>query len=345
MGFGEMLVSTGTSAWAGLTVNVAAFDVPPAGAGLKTVMLTVPWPIRSVASICAVNMVGLTKVVRRGVPSKRTTEAPLMKPVPITVMVNPRSPSLFSVGLILVIVGTGLFPMMVNVVAADVPPPPPVAEGCVKTVTWTDFAIPPVSRSDAGIEAVNCVALSKCVWRADPSRRTTESGENLSPIALSMNAPLAFSLLVGSMLVNTGMGLGPETVTVPVFVQVEIVPEMLRMRLLLVSVKMISPFRPRVILTVSGAVALLIALRTSLGGAVLSRPPDAAPPSPSKPGGPPATTEFEPVDAIRTTRWLPVGTPGCAGGVPVIAYAIPLGPPTTSRTLARFPPGTPKFAN
>src|SRR5262249_47944953 len=97
----------------------------------------------------------------------------------------------------------------------------------------------------------------------------TEFGANLSPTALSGKSPLPFSLFVGSMLVNTGMGLAPLIVTVPVFVQVEIVPEMLRTRLLFVSVKTISPFWPSVILTVSGVVMLLRVLMASLGGAVL----------------------------------------------------------------------------
>src|SRR5215475_321908 len=115
MEVGEMLVSVGAPAVAGLTMNGTLFDSPPAGAGLKTEMLTVPWPIRSVASICAINRVGLMKVVGRGVPSKRTKETPLMKPLPFTVKLNEASPSLFSVGLMLEIVGTGLFPMTVNV--------------------------------------------------------------------------------------------------------------------------------------------------------------------------------------------------------------------------------------
>src|SRR5262245_29886510 len=249
-----------------------------------------------------------------------------MKPLPFTANWNAGSPSLFSLGSRLVIAGTGLFPMMVNVWAPDPPPPPPLDEGGVETVICTDFAIPAVSRSAAEIEAVNSVALSKFVVRGDPPKLTTEFGANLSPIARSVNAPLPFSLLVGSMLLNTGRGLAPEIVIVPVLTQVEICPEIWRTRLLYVSVKRTSPFWPTAIPTVSGtSTRPLTDLRTRRGGVMLIRATAAAPPSPSKPGGvPPAITEFDPVDIICTIRWLPEGIPLAKGG-PHVANAEPPG--------------------
>src|SRR5262249_7669462 len=101
--FGLKLVSVGTGL---LTVNVTLLDVPPPGAGLKTVTCAVPATAMSPAGICAVNCVELTKVVGRSAPFQRTTE-PLMKFVPVTVKVKAAPPVITAFGFKLVSVGAG----------------------------------------------------------------------------------------------------------------------------------------------------------------------------------------------------------------------------------------------
>jgi hypothetical protein len=75
----------------GFTVRLTALEVPPPGAGLKTVMGKFPEFTISVARIVAVNCVELTNVVTRPIPLKRTTEA-LTKFVPLTVRIKSRPP-------------------------------------------------------------------------------------------------------------------------------------------------------------------------------------------------------------------------------------------------------------
>jgi len=72
-----------------------------------------------------------------------------MKLVPVRLSVKPGSPEFFVVGLIAVIVGTGL--LIVKVFAAEVPPP---GVG-LNTVT---LAVPAEAMSLAGIAAVRDVA-------------------------------------------------------------------------------------------------------------------------------------------------------------------------------------------
>ena len=64
-----------------LIVNETALEVPPPGAGLRTVTLAVPVVTISVAGIKAVSCVPLTNVVVRLEPFHRTIE-PFTKSVP-----------------------------------------------------------------------------------------------------------------------------------------------------------------------------------------------------------------------------------------------------------------------
>jgi len=72
-----------------LTVNVCAFDTPPPGAGLTTVIEELPMLVMSLAGICAVSCVALTNVVGRTEPLNKTVEVET-KPVPFTVSVSGR---------------------------------------------------------------------------------------------------------------------------------------------------------------------------------------------------------------------------------------------------------------
>ena len=152
--------------------------MPPPGVGLKTVTCAVPALVKSVAGICAVSCVALTKVVARLLPFQRTTE-PLMKPVPLTVKVMPELPAFAVFGLRLAIAGAGL--LMLKVCTAVTPPPGVGA----KTVTC---AVPALARSLAGICAVNCVALTKVVVRSLPFQRTLEVETKFAPVAVRVKA-------------------------------------------------------------------------------------------------------------------------------------------------------------
>src|SRR5712691_2003383 len=64
------------------TVNGTAAEVPPPGAGEKTVTCAVPLTARSVAGIAACSCVLLTNVVGRSAPFHRTTDA-ATNPLPV----------------------------------------------------------------------------------------------------------------------------------------------------------------------------------------------------------------------------------------------------------------------
>src|SRR5689334_17169731 len=116
---GEMELSVGAGL---LMVNVWATEVPPPGAGLKTVTCAVPAVATSAAVTCAVNCVLLVYVVGRALPFHWTTEA-LMKFVPFTVSVSVPLPATTLVGARELTVGTGFGALIVNVWALEVPPP------------------------------------------------------------------------------------------------------------------------------------------------------------------------------------------------------------------------------
>jgi hypothetical protein len=111
----EVVVGTGL-----LMVNVTAFDVPPPGAGFTTVTDAVPALAIRAAGTVAVSCVALTNVVVSAVPFQFTVE-PETNLVPFTVNVNCAPPAVAEVGLIDVIVGTGLLMVMTSV-AVPVPP-------------------------------------------------------------------------------------------------------------------------------------------------------------------------------------------------------------------------------
>ena len=151
-GLSELIVD------AALIVNVWAFDVPPPGAGFTTVMDAAPAVAMSAAGTVAVSCVEETNVVVREVAPQRTVEVET-KFVPVTVKVNCGPPAVAQVGLIAVVVGTGL--LMVNVTAFEVPPP-----GAGFTMVMD--AVPGLAMRAAGTVAVTCVEEPKVVARAVP---------------------------------------------------------------------------------------------------------------------------------------------------------------------------------
>ena len=142
---GEIAISAGVGFCGVVIVNVCAFDVPPPGVGFTTVTETVPVAFTSAARIAAVTCVEETNVVVLAEPFQFTTD-PETKFVPSTVSVKSELPAEVEVGLIEVVVGTGL--LIVNVRAAEVPPP---GAG----VTTSTEAVPAVAMSIAGTMAVS----------------------------------------------------------------------------------------------------------------------------------------------------------------------------------------------
>jgi hypothetical protein len=177
-------------------VKVAVLDVPPPGAGLKTVTLAVPAVATSLAGMAASSRVLETKVVRRSLPFQRTTE-PLTKFVPVMVRVNPPLPATAVDGLMLLIVGNGL--VMVKVAMLDVPP---LGAG-LKTVT---FAVPAVATSLAGMVAVSTVLETNPVVRSLPFQRTTEPLTKFVPVMVRVNPPLPATAVDGLIVVIVGDG-------------------------------------------------------------------------------------------------------------------------------------------
>jgi len=152
---GEMLVVVGTGLF---IVSVCEPEVPPPGPGLTTVIRSVPPTAMSAAGTVMVTVVLETNVVAKGTPLKSTVEEPL-KLAPVMVSVKDDPPADVEVGLIPVVVGTGL--LIVNVCAFEVPPPG------VGFTTVTD-AVPPTAMSAAVIVAVRVVLEMNVVARAEP---------------------------------------------------------------------------------------------------------------------------------------------------------------------------------
>jgi hypothetical protein len=81
-----------------LIVKVSAPEVPPPGAGVKTVTIAVPLAVTSAAVIAACKLVLETNVVVRAVPFHCTIEED-MKLAPVTVSVNAAPPTTAELGL------------------------------------------------------------------------------------------------------------------------------------------------------------------------------------------------------------------------------------------------------
>ena len=118
---GEIELAVGTGL---LIVNVLAADVPPPGVGVNTVTDAVPAVAMSAAVIWACSWPWLTKVVVRLLPFHRTTEviAKLLL-FEVAVRVKAAPPAVTLVGEIELRVGAGFVDVMLNVFAAEVPPP------------------------------------------------------------------------------------------------------------------------------------------------------------------------------------------------------------------------------
>jgi hypothetical protein len=172
VGLSEVIVGTGL-----LMVKTCAFDVPPPGAEFTTVTEAVPAFATRAAVTVAVSCVEETNVVIKAVPFQRTDEA-ATKLVPFTARVNCGDPAKHELGLIEVIVGTGL--LMVNVTVFD------VRDGGPGFVTVTD-AVPAVATRAAGTIAVSWVDETNVVVRPEPFHLTIALLSNNVPFTVNVN--------------------------------------------------------------------------------------------------------------------------------------------------------------
>ncbi len=192
---------------------IAGVDVPPPGAGFVTVTPFVPAVSRSAARMDALSVVEFTNVVALAVPPKFTTEL-FTKPVPVTVRVNPGSPTVAVVALSEVTVGSGLLTVKVSA-GVDVPPP----GAGLDTVT---VSAPAVAMSAALIAAVICVALTNVVTFALPLKFTTEVFTKFVPFTVSVNAAPPAVAVVGLMVVVVGRSVGVDATVMVIPADVEL---------------------------------------------------------------------------------------------------------------------------
>jgi hypothetical protein len=138
-----------------------------------------------------------TKVVVRAEPFQFTFDVET-KFVPLTVRVNWALPAVVELGLIEVVVGTGL--LIVNVCAFDVPPGPPPPGG----FTTVTCAVPLVATSVLGTTAVSCVEETKVVARAEPFQFTFDVEMKFVPFTVRVNWVLPAVVELGLIPVVVG---------------------------------------------------------------------------------------------------------------------------------------------
>jgi hypothetical protein len=161
------------------TAKLAAFEVPPPGPGVTTVMLAVEALATSSAGTWAVSDVEELKVVGSGVPFQSIVDE-LMKLLPVTTSEKVAVPAITLEGEREEIAGTGFTAVMANVAAPEVPPP---GAG----VTTVMLAVPAALTSDAGTCATSWVAEPYVVGRATPFQLTTDVPTKPVPSTVSEN--------------------------------------------------------------------------------------------------------------------------------------------------------------
>ena len=181
----------------GLIVNVFALDVPPPGGGVTTLTKAVPAVSMSDEGTVAVSRVLLTKVVVKAELFQCTFE-PETKCDPLTVSVKPGPSAVALLGEIELIAGTGL--LTVNGFAFDVPPPG-------EAFTTLTKAVPAVSISDSGTEAVSRVLLTKVVVKTEPFQCTLELETKCDPVTVRVKPGPSAVALLGEIELMAGTGL------------------------------------------------------------------------------------------------------------------------------------------
>ena len=196
----EVVVGTGF-----FTISVCVPDVPPPGAGLTTVMESVPPTAMDDDGTVIVMVVLEMNVVTNGTPLKSIVDDAL-KFVPLTVSVKLFPPAVVEVGLMELVIGTGL--LIVNVCAFEVPPP---GAGFATVME----AVPAVAISTAVIVAVSVVLETKMVARAEPLRSTVDDALKFVPVTVKVNCAPPASVEVGLIAVVVGTGFFTVKVCAP----------------------------------------------------------------------------------------------------------------------------------
>jgi hypothetical protein len=160
------------------TVNEIAFELPPPGAGLKTVTGMEATEAMSVAEIVAWSCVELTYVVVRVPPLHCTTEQGT-KLLPVTLNVNPTSPAVAAEGDSDATAGIGSEPEGAESVKGK------EFDATAKFVTVT-FAGTALAISAAEISAVSCIELTNVVARAEPFQFTSDALTKFVPVTVSV---------------------------------------------------------------------------------------------------------------------------------------------------------------
>jgi hypothetical protein len=187
---GVNVLSDGTG-FGALMVTENGLETPPPGAGVETVTATVAAAATSEAAMLAVRSVLLVKVVVRGAPFHRMTEAG-MNPDPFTVSVNAVLPAVTNAGERLLMLGRKL--LIAKTTGLEVP------FGSATVM----LMVAAVNRSLVGTRTESCVELTKVVGRSAPFHRTTELELKLSPFTTSVNDDVPIKTLAGDKELTTG---------------------------------------------------------------------------------------------------------------------------------------------
>lgn len=203
------------------TVNVSAFDVPPPppSVSVNTVTGTIAADATSAAEMAAFSPVGPSKVVVRGLPFHWTTEhgtkLPPLALLASTPRMNAADPAATLGGKSVAIAGVGSGVVDGATVKGE---DREDNDGIVELDTVM-VADPGKAVSVAEIAAVNCVALTKVVWRGEPFQFTTSPfGTKLVPFTVNvmpagLQAGVVFDMLEGAESeVMVGRTIGNEMV-------------------------------------------------------------------------------------------------------------------------------------
>jgi len=195
---GEMLERIGSGF---CTLSGSAPDVPPPGAGVKTLIARLPAACRSTAGTEAMSEVALLNVVGMATPFTSAIEL-FTNPEPVRTTLRLDTPAVTLLGETLVSTGTGFPDVTCNGSEADVPPP---GAGFTTSIN----SVPGTARAAAGIVAVTWVALTNVVVALLPLNWTVQVLTKPVPVTVRMRSGLPAGIEDGERRVITGSGFEP----------------------------------------------------------------------------------------------------------------------------------------
>jgi len=197
-GLSEMIEGTGLLP-AAVTLKLRTLEIPPPGPGLNTLTPKVPTAETSEAGMATVRRVALTNVVGRLAPFHRASEV-FKKFDPLTVSVKAPLPGDVMVGVMLLIVGTGLpAALITKFTALEIPPP----GAGLETVTGT---VPADAISAAVMEAASWLTVKNVVGRFEPFQRTIDPFMKFDPLTRRVKPAAPAVVDDGFRLAIAGMG-------------------------------------------------------------------------------------------------------------------------------------------